>query len=99
MKINLETVIADMHMHSTRSDGRHSPKEMAEAIITKIEGTEFEGYAAAALTDHDSVEGVQEFIDTCGDKIIGVPGVEIAVYDQLISLFVSCPGRLHNQLL
>lgn len=43
----------DFHLHSTASDGSLTPKEIAEKT---------KGFAAAALTDHDTVDGVAGFL-------------------------------------
>ncbi len=43
----------DLHVHSTRSDGTLSPTELVDYAIKK-------GLAAFALTDHDTVEGLDE---------------------------------------
>ena len=43
----------DFHLHSTASDGSLTPKELAEKT---------KGFKAAALTDHDTVDGVTEFL-------------------------------------
>ena len=46
----LLTHYANLHMHSTHSDGRYSPDELAR-LAKEI------GYGAIALTDHDAVSG------------------------------------------
>lgn len=45
----------DLHVHSNRSDGTYSPKELVDYAIEK-------GLAAFALTDHDTVDGLDEAI-------------------------------------
>ena len=45
----------DLHVHSTRSDGTYSPTELVDYAIEK-------GLAAFALTDHDTVSGLDEAI-------------------------------------
>lgn len=45
----------DLHVHSTASDGSFSPKELVDYAIQK-------GLSAFALTDHDSVAGLDEAI-------------------------------------
>lgn len=62
----------DLHTHSTMSDGTLSPSSI-------IQAAENEGLAAIALTDHDTVEGVPEFL-RAGNEFSGeaVAGVEIA---------------------
>ena len=63
----------DLHMHSTYSDGSLSP----EALI--LEAKE-RGLSAIALTDHDTIEGVAEFMKFGKQHgIETVPGVEISV--------------------
>ncbi len=44
----------DLHMHSTASDGTCSPTELINKIVAQ-------GIRAAALTDHDVVDGCEEF--------------------------------------
>lgn len=43
----------DLHTHSTKSDGSATPTELVELAVSK-------GLKAIALTDHDSIEGIQE---------------------------------------
>lgn len=45
--------LADLHMHSTYSDGRLTPTELVRLLARR-------GLTVAALTDHDSTEGVDE---------------------------------------
>ncbi len=46
-------LMIDLHVHSNRSDGTYSPKELVDYAIQK-------GLTAFALTDHDTVDGLQE---------------------------------------
>ena len=65
---------ADLHVHSTASDGSVAPKDLA-ALAVKA------GMAAFALTDHDSVEGVaaaRAAAEKVGIEL--VPGVELTGY-------------------
>lgn len=62
----------DLHMHSTFSDGRLTPAELVDNCARL-------GFAAMALTDHDSCLGVAEALDTAA-KYPGlqvIPGVEL----------------------
>jgi len=43
----------DLHLHTTRSDGRLSPTELVRLLVAQ-------GVATAAITDHDSTEGLDE---------------------------------------
>ncbi len=70
---------ADLHAHSTASDGSHPPEELP-GIAAEA------GLSALALTDHDSVDGVpraQEAAAAVG--ILLVPGVELTGYAPLAS--------------
>jgi predicted metal-dependent phosphoesterase TrpH len=63
----------DLHNHSTRSDGLLSPTALIE-LATRT-GTE-----ALALTDHDTVDGVEEAATAAARVgLVFVPGVEISV--------------------
>lgn len=68
--------LIDLHTHSTASDGTMKPSELVRYAKTK-------GLSAIALTDHDTVSGIEEAIRT-GEEIgiEVIPGVEISVeYD------------------
>ena len=45
----------DLHVHSNKSDGTFSPSELVDYAIEK-------GLAAIALTDHDTVDGLDEIM-------------------------------------
>lgn len=63
---------ADLHMHSTASDGSFTPAEVA-AHAHKL------GLTAISLTDHDTVDGVAEAIQAGRDLGVEViPGVELS---------------------
>lgn len=53
----------DLHVHSYMSDGTCSPREIIKLASEK-------GMKAIALTDHDSVEGVNEAIVEKLNKVI-----------------------------
>ena len=67
----------DLHMHSSSSDGSVTPTELVR------EAKEI-GLNSIALTDHDTIDGIPEFMDA-GKKhnIATVPGVEISIDTQL----------------
>lgn len=68
---------ADMHTHSTASDGQHSPAELAQLVKKR-------GAEVWALTDHDSVKGVDEAKragTALGLRVI--QGVELSADDYL----------------
>ncbi len=63
----------DLHTHSTFSDGSLTP----EQLVREAERAQL---AALALTDHDSIGGLERFMAACSKSIVrGVPGVEISV--------------------
>ena len=62
----------DLHMHSTRSDGSFSPKDVVMHAASV-------GISTLSLTDHDSVAGIAEA--TAAGREVGVdvvPGVELS---------------------
>ena len=62
----------DLHTHSTFSDGTDTPTEL-------IKKAEQAGLSAIALTDHNSISGLSEFLSAAKDsKVIAVPGAEFS---------------------
>lgn len=61
----------DLHVHSTASDGTYSPSQLTEYAINKR-------LYAYALTDHDTVDGIEEAVKAAGDMIKVIPGIEIS---------------------
>lgn len=62
----------DLHLHSTASDGRVSPERLVELSLAA-------GLPAIALTDHDSVAGVDAAIAAAaGTTLSVIPGVELS---------------------
>lgn len=60
----------DLHVHSTRSDGTLTPTELVNYALEK-------NLSAFALTDHDTVDGIDEAIEAAHGKDIRViPGIE-----------------------
>ncbi len=65
--------LCDLHTHSTFSDGTLSPTELV-ALAEALE------LGAVALTDHNTVLGLPEFLEAARDKQVkAVPGVEFSV--------------------
>lgn len=64
--------ICDLHTHSTFSDGTFSPSRIvAEGLRVNLR--------AVALTDHNTVAGLPEFLDAArGTALEAIPGVEIS---------------------
>lgn len=64
--------LMDLHSHSTYSDGTSTPEELV-SLAKKID------LSAIALTDHDTIDGVGEFLELCKEHDIeGITGVEIS---------------------
>jgi len=61
---------ADLHIHTTASDGSLSPAEVVEAALRA-------GLRAIAITDHDSVSGLGEAQSRAVGRLRVIPGVEI----------------------
>lgn len=65
--------LCDLHAHSVFSDGTLTPTELVE-LAEKI------GLGAVALTDHNTVLGLPEFLAAAEGKAVkAVPGVEFSV--------------------
>lgn len=69
----------DLHVHSNKSDGSHTPSELVRMAIAK-------DLSSFALTDHDSVDGIDEAISyaeslrASGAKNVSevIPGIELS---------------------
>ena len=63
---------ADLHLHSTASDGTLEPGELV-ALAAEL------GFTHLALTDHDSVDGLARAMDAARDcGVTLIPGVELS---------------------
>lgn len=79
--------IVDFHTHSTCSDGTLTPTEL-------VHHAEKSGVSAFALTDHDSVDGINEAAKAAEDcDIEFIPGIEFSAADDtethIIGLFID----------
>jgi 3',5'-nucleoside bisphosphate phosphatase len=64
-------MFADLHLHTNFSDGTYSPEELVSQAKQR-------GFAAIALTDHDTVEGCARAAQACADaQIEFIPGTEL----------------------
>ena len=93
----------DLHCHSTASDGTVSPEERP-LLARKA------GLTALALTDHDTVSGVESFLNAAKDvpNVRCIPGIELACrlesgeHCHIVGLFVDYRNdtlqRLCNQI-
>lgn len=65
-------MFADLHLHSSYSDGSDTPAEVAARAVAL-------GCAAFALTDHDTIAGVDEARDAAAAAGLGfLPAVEVS---------------------
>lgn len=71
----------DLHVHTTASDGQYTPTEIINKAIEK-------NIKAIAITDHDTVAGIEEAKIAAKDKEITlVPGIELNIN--------GSPGEFH----
>ena len=62
----------DLHTHSTASDGTFSPKELVEKARNI-------GLGAVALTDHNTLAGLSEFVQAAQRTAVRpIPGIEVS---------------------
>lgn len=84
----------DLHTHSNKSDGSYTPAELVDYAIIK-------GLRAVALTDHDTIDGLEEAVSHA-DALAGagrpsievVPGIEFSTeYEKkdvhIVGLYIS----------
>jgi len=84
--------VIDLHTHTLFSDGSLTPTEVVELAVR-------EGLRAVAITDHDSVDGLEEAL-AAGERlgIRVVPGVELNLEHERVTMdllgyfFDRCPG-------
>jgi predicted metal-dependent phosphoesterase TrpH len=63
--------VIDLHTHTTASDGRCTPEELVARAVSA-------GVTVLAVTDHDTVGGLERADDACRRAgIVLVPGIEI----------------------
>ena len=65
--------IADLHLHTTASDGRLTPTELIDLVAAK-------GLETVAITDHDSTEGLAEAFQAAKSfpRLTVIPGLELS---------------------
>lgn len=61
----------DLHCHSTASDGTYSPEELVKLAESR-------GVTHFALTDHDTTDGLEEFMSV-PSLVKRIPGIELSV--------------------
>lgn len=66
------TIMIDLHIHTTSSDGEHSVKEIIKMAKQK-------GLKGIAITDHDTVAAIPEALILIKDfEVEIIPGIEIS---------------------
>ncbi len=100
-------MIADLHIHSTASDGNLTPKQIVEIAIKK-------NLLGFAITDHDTINGIEEAKKHYAEiktnktkKPVFVPGVEISCDEfkkgftdiHILGLFIDEKAEPINKLL
>ena len=79
----------DLHTHSTASDGALTPKELIQAAARL-------GIRALALTDHDTIEGIEEARKESENLgILCIPGVELEINWEKPGTARSPSGEFH----
>jgi len=85
---NVDTERVDLHIHSSFSDGTYSPSELIKMASEA-------GLRAVALTDHNTVGGLDEFLKAAEDyDVDAVPGIEFSTEQEgkelhIVGLFVD----------
>jgi len=75
---------ANLHTHSTHSDGKYTPAEL-------VHKAKEEGYRAVAVTDHDTITGYREMKEAC-DKL-GLETIFGAEFSAPTSLYKTGHGE------
>lgn len=87
----------DLHCHTTASDGGLSPKELVNSALRKK-------LCAIAVTDHDTVSGIDGALKAAKDSIEIVPEVEISCDDpgfvdtHILGLFIDHKNKTLDSL-
>jgi len=62
----------DLHIHTTASDGAYTPSEVVQEAAAR-------GLTAIAITDHDTVAGIDEALEAARGTALGImPGIELS---------------------
>lgn len=63
---------ADLHVHTTASDGKYLPREVVKIAWKK-------GVSFLAITDHDTITGLEEAYQECRKyQVVFYPGIELS---------------------
>jgi len=84
--------LADLHIHSTHSDGTLTPQEVVSLALKA-------GLAAVSITDHDNVSGLRDAWKAAeGSSLEVVPGVELSCVEDgfdvhMLGYFVNVDSK------
>ena len=62
---------ADLHLHTTASDGQLAPAEVVELACARM-------LEAIAITDHDTTAGLPAAQAAARDRLLVLPGIELS---------------------
>lgn len=79
--------LVDFHLHTTASDGRRTPEQVVEQAVAA-------GLCRMAVTDHDTVAGVDPARRAAAGRIPLVPGIEFTCREQALAPGLA-PISLH----
>lgn len=66
--------LIDMHMHTTYSDGKYTPKQLIDMAMKK-------GLNGISITDHDTVQGLKEANEYANEKkFLFINGIEFSTF-------------------
>lgn len=72
---------ADLHCHSTFSDGKYSPEQLVDLARRS-------GLSALAITDHDCVQAVAPAREAAGNSLEIIPGIEFTARYRLLDMHI-----------
>lgn len=82
---------ADLHTHSSASDGQHSPGQLVHLAAAQ-------GIPVLALTDHDTLDGIPEALTAgsdCGIRVL--PGVELSAKEYRNFHILAYGFQVHSE--
>lgn len=73
---------ADLHIHSTASDGSDTPEEVVELAIAK-------GFNTIAVADHDTVDGIERAVKAAENKKLEIiPAIEFSTFQDKAEIHI-----------
>ncbi|SDT42452.1 hypothetical protein SAMN05444162_4234 [Paenibacillaceae bacterium GAS479] len=85
-------ILADLHLHTTASDGVDEPSGVVRIAAER-------GLAAIAITDHDTMDGVQEAVHEAKRLgLIVIPGIELSTASEGRDIHVLGYGMDHSNV-